>query len=49
MIEYSATPEVRNAMARAHEERGLALKAVVAWLFGTGRGHRTAAGVSRWA
>ncbi|MGR3760472.1 hypothetical protein ACUXV3_10135 [Roseobacteraceae bacterium NS-SX3] len=49
MMEYTANTEVKAAIARAHAERGQALKAVWTWLFRSRRTRGFRPQVSRWA
>lgn len=49
MMEYSARTEIKQAMTRAHEERGQVLKAGFAWLFRLPTFSQRFTRVSRWA
>ncbi|MCB4454711.1 hypothetical protein [Leisingera sp. McT4-56] len=49
MLEYSADAAVKSAMARAHAERGQALKRAWTWLFGKRPVPALRPKVSRWA
>ncbi|MFY0308933.1 hypothetical protein ACFMBG_03410 [Leisingera sp. D0M16] len=49
MLEYSADAAVKSAMARAHAERGQALKLAWTWLFGKKPLPALRPKVSRWA
>ncbi|GLO75694.1 hypothetical protein MACH18_27740 [Phaeobacter italicus] len=48
-MEYTATAAVKQAMERAHEERGRAMRAFWARLFAPRRAGVLQTGISRWA
>jgi len=49
MIEYAATADVKQGMARAHQVRAQVLRDALTWIFARRRPAASGAGVSRWA
>ena len=49
MIEYAATAEVKQGMARAHEARAQVLRDALSWIFARRRASAAGYRVSRWA
>lgn len=49
MIEYAATTEVKQGMARAHEARAQVLREAISWIFARRRTSAPGIRVSRWA
>ncbi|GAB5430646.1 hypothetical protein [Tritonibacter mobilis] len=49
MIEYAATAEVKQGMARAHEARAQVLRDALTWMFSRRRESSHGIRISRWA